>query len=1245
MLRTIVLALFRGTTYANDLTQAHELYRIFQKYALTVVRSPQSFILWSATLSLALSYPFLHHWITTRTTSTPSSITTWLSCGSNRVTFSSDITPIPSDIELKQIWIQGASDNAIDYDFFKLAWTVQTLLLDGIPFSDTVLWSPMLYWDNYFAKFEVDDNILSTINQHLQPSLSNNLDLESKQSITPEAVFFGAKFVDGLLVSADSIIISLLYRPNIAISANYSAGDVWDHNLKKLHLNAASGGDLSNFDILIRSQNRSYIESFYRIVPMSHRANLLLLGGYVTLFIYVVMSLKRIHSVRSKSGLFIAFLVEITLSMTCACTVLHLTKTDIALIPKHAFPFIFIVVSTENMFRLVNALSYTKPEQPATVRMGTALGKVGFLSTVTVGSNVLFLLLPISICVGPIRQFCVFAIVSIITDYFLHMTYFVAVLSIDMRRLELEDLIQTSLVSPVSGSDDEDDEDVLLENGASWNPLPKIASFFSRGNVPTTTTAGAVVTLIFLISMHVHYAGVMNFNSLSKQFTWRGIVSTLSHVTDTSINIQSAVVNSLLYHDWFRIKEHLIDEKVLSSLVPSQRFFSIRLFEPSKLILNSYSTERRGDEILETSGLYFPTVSQSFLFIFVIMLVTTATALSLNHLLRDVRDEHTSDPRFSSAPVIVTKELSGNHVLDIVKLATSANGMIASVGLDHKVFLWQANSRRYQKPIRVPLPADAWPVTNVTLDSDGKFLAVCARNGTVHCWSIATSRFVWSVDLAGLHKAAPATTLFLTEKVPGMVTRVNLIVVGRNGILYQIGTETADVVTEHKISDVPIVSTEKLFTPRLPKRIVSATKDGRIMITMLVRSTWVTHALDLRLSLIASIEQAATESPEPPSSPDGFASPEFYTIIALPQVGMILRARSLTLELIDVQTGTIVKVFSIAQYRRGSLRAFHDHTQHCPFCGCSTIQTLCVLYCERETDMLIMHSFSNSNRARQNICLRVERDPREKRCVGFEGVVDKQHWLEDVSGWEVTDINVVMGIRRKSVIGIDVADGLVDERISGLRHRVHGSGGMRDTVGGGAYGKVEDQWEGWIMSMNGTVGTYELRPEEQHRRIKTGSYKVRSRRRYDDPRLEDIGMDDESSLRKHRHRHHTNEQDLLVAHIGPVCKIGHRSTVIGFGNVVKILYFGSEEIISTVDVETDDDDIGLAYVSRRRRAGRRSDSRGSNGFNAGSAGPRGLMGGGLMSGGLRKPQSNGVAANAFGRRGGLMSGGAARLKV
>lgn len=138
------------------------------------------------------------------------------------------------------------------------------------------------------------------------------------------------------------------------------------------------------------------------------------------------------------------------------------------------------------MFRLINAVLATPAEQSTTARISSALGEVGFVSFVAMATNLVVLLVIGTVSVPAIREFCVFAGVALITDYTLHMTFFLAVLSVDVRRLELQDSLDRLNLST---SDDESVE----PNNSLGNPNMVMEFLFRGGSPLSTRIAGSVI--------------------------------------------------------------------------------------------------------------------------------------------------------------------------------------------------------------------------------------------------------------------------------------------------------------------------------------------------------------------------------------------------------------------------------------------------------------------------------------------------------------------------------------------------------------------------------------------------------------------------------------------------------------------------------------------------------------------------------------------------------------------------------
>jgi hypothetical protein len=154
---------------------------------------------------------------------------------------------------------------------------------------------------------------------------------------------------------------------------------------------------------------------------------------------------------------------------------------------REVFPFVIIVIGLENMFRLINAVFATPAEKPTTQRISGALGEVGFLSFIAVVTDLAMLVIIARVSVPAVREFCLFAGVALLVDFILHMTFFLAVLSVDVRRLELQD----SLDKLMSLNFNEDDDLDLFMPPKEANA---ITEFLFRGGSPLSTRiAGSVI--------------------------------------------------------------------------------------------------------------------------------------------------------------------------------------------------------------------------------------------------------------------------------------------------------------------------------------------------------------------------------------------------------------------------------------------------------------------------------------------------------------------------------------------------------------------------------------------------------------------------------------------------------------------------------------------------------------------------------------------------------------------------------
>ena len=159
--------------------------------------------------------------------------------------------------------------------------------------------------------------------------------------------------------------------------------------------------------------------------------------AYALFIIYVSISLSRLNQVHSRFGLAITGIVQLCVSTIMSISLLELCGWRLRLLPWTVVPFVIVVVGVENMLTITRAIVSTSISLPVPERVGQGMAKVGPVIGMTVLSDLTLLGIAGYVIPGTIREFCIFASVVSVIDYFLQSTFFITVLSVDIQRLEV----------------------------------------------------------------------------------------------------------------------------------------------------------------------------------------------------------------------------------------------------------------------------------------------------------------------------------------------------------------------------------------------------------------------------------------------------------------------------------------------------------------------------------------------------------------------------------------------------------------------------------------------------------------------------------------------------------------------------------------------------------------------------------------------------------------------------------------
>lgn len=259
----------------------------------------------------------------------------------------------------------------------------------------------------------------------------------------------------------------------------------------------------------------------------------LLAVGYIAMIVWLTRSLFSIRNVHSPFGLAFTACIELVISMTLAISICALSGVRLTLIPWEILPFVIVVIGSENMFALTNAIISTPISLTVSSRLATGFEKVGVPIAVTVLSDVFLMgLVAVLVDVRAVREFCVFAVFALIVDFFMQMTFYATVLSIDMQRLELAELLSQDNRESSAANLIADDESAQSESASvadevgphrDAHPTSRGALFIKMScraawRARTARTASLSLLLAFLAGIYL-YHGSGYTSSLSYPFS------------------------------------------------------------------------------------------------------------------------------------------------------------------------------------------------------------------------------------------------------------------------------------------------------------------------------------------------------------------------------------------------------------------------------------------------------------------------------------------------------------------------------------------------------------------------------------------------------------------------------------------------------------------------------------------------------------------------------------------------------
>ena len=345
---------------------------------------------------------------------------------------------------------------------------------------------------------------------------------------------------------------------------------------------------------------------------------------------------------------------------------------------------------------------------------------------------------------------------------------------------------------------------------------------------------------------------------------------------------------------WLKLQDQLTGKELIQNIKPGAHSLIAMVYDPMFIVLKGSSRQKMNGLSDFLKFLDIDSLKDHFLpFVLTVVIAAAGVTLLMNHLLLKEQTDELDEVKSSEGPLLTTQTLYEGHSLDVVMVAASPKGVVASVGLDRRIVIWNLRGKwGPTKDIITPACSEhlLWPVMALSLDGLGEWLAIAPRTGTLSFWQVKESSFYRSVSLE-LHGQTPCAFFFAPRHEDNDCGGPRLIVVRQNGWLSEVFVHTGQMFHHRIWEGIVVSSSHGVSTHRMSLRIVTASQQGEIFVTSRYQGIWSTEKLTVS-------HPWASHAPPTP-----VAAGEACAILPLPVLGMIVSSRSCNVELVDLVSG------------------------------------------------------------------------------------------------------------------------------------------------------------------------------------------------------------------------------------------------------------------------------------------------------------------------------------------------------
>lgn len=698
------------------------------------------------------------------------------------------------------------------------------------------------------------------------------------------------------------------------------------------------------------------------------------------------------------------------------------------------------------MFRLINAILAYPATMATDLRIANALGDVGPLSIATAAQNLIILWLLSTIVSPGVKAFCAYAIIATLFDSFFLLTFFVAVLNVDIRRLELQDSIARS-----------------NQATPKQRPPPAQRTWFDammHGRVPfSTRMAGSAVTTTFILSLNYHF--FERKETVMKLRHLLGLV--VGHTADDLTEYESFTsppMNATLTPgEWIRMQDFDTAREVMRLVKPGSHNLVIRIFSPLIVVLSG--ADRTGvpqgmDAV--ASALRGFALHHFYPFAVVVVFVVAFVAVLMNFLLWNEALETSVEAAERAEDGLNLQHIDLPHRLDIVKLVSSPRGHLLTIGLDRSIAVSiydQTQAAHLVDDLTTELNARlAWPIRSIAVDEAGDLLAFLCATDEIVIFSRSSRRIIGpSFRSPDDHPPIVFEFAFLPT-ARGFQAHFLLLSSGGRSVSLCVGDDTEAPVAA-SVSEIPLVGASVITTTNLEKHLFAISENGRMDRYVFEAGQWVQPVHTKSASGVHLDSVSGAVSIE--TFPDG-------------EDDLLIANSATTSYLVDALTLTTIMSFpSLGNGQHASLVLGQRTT--CDACGGLALLDLAMAYESPKLKDIVIDLRSratdddNANSELYGFCVRRE----NSICSPVDDLARTTHSLSSPGKWCALPSHTLLGIRKRPIPTAEPS--ATAHPHSHLRHRRSARSQHNINI---TSNSDREEWEAYSLSTSGELKTLNL---------------------------------------------------------------------------------------------------------------------------------------------------------------------------